>query len=75
MKNIFQNLPNNLIMNIIKMETIRKHEEECEELVNDMIYNFDPNDYDDIYYNDVNQYGMTDEEFENHLDNQRFSTY
>ena len=58
MNNIFSQLPTYLIMNIIKMETMRKHEQEFEDFVNDMIYNYDPNDYED-YYDDVNQYGMT----------------
>ena len=74
MNNIFNQLPNDLIMKIIKMETIRKHEKECEELVNDMIYNYDPYDYE-YYPTYVNQYGMTDEEFEDYLDNERYSTY
>ena len=49
MNNIFNQLPNDLIMKIIKMETIRKHEKECEELLNDMIYNYDPYDYECYY--------------------------
>ena len=74
MNNIFSQLPNNLIMNIIKMETMRKHEQEFEDFVNDMIYNYDPNDYED-YYDDVNQYGMTASEFYIYLENRDNSTY
>ena len=38
MASIFSQLPNNLIMEIIKMETIRKHEQEFEDYVNDLVY-------------------------------------
>ena len=38
MNNIFSQHPNNLIMEIIKMETIRKHEQEFEDYVNDLVY-------------------------------------
>ena len=72
MNTIFSQLPNDIIMNIIKIETIRKHEQECEDLLIDMIYNFDPGDYDDFYNEEkYNQYGMTDEEFEIYRFNNR----
>ena len=42
MTSIFSKLPNNLIIKIIK---IAQHEKECEDMVNDMVYYYDPTDY------------------------------
>jgi len=42
MTSIFSKLPNDLIIKIIK---IAQHEKECEDMVNDMVYYYDPTDY------------------------------
>ena len=68
MNNIFTQLPNDLIMKIIKMETIRKHEKECEELVNDMIYNYDyEDDYPQPWVHPIT--GLTEEEHLEYMNN------
>jgi len=68
MNNIFNQLPNDLIMKIIKMETIRKHEKECEELVNDMIYNYDyEDDYPQPWVHSIT--GLTEEEHFEYMNN------
>tara|TARA_R110002124_G_scaffold76960_4_gene206159 strand:+ start:3959 stop:4162 length:204 start_codon:yes stop_codon:yes gene_type:complete len=46
MNTIFSQLPNDIIMNIIKINTINTHEQEFEDFVNDMIMNIpEPDDY------------------------------
>lgn len=42
MTSIFSKLPNDLIIKIIK---IAQHVKECEDMVNDMVYYYDPTDY------------------------------
>ena len=45
MNTIFSQLPNDLIMKIIKINTINTHEQEFEDLVNDMVFYEEPDDY------------------------------